>query len=180
MAEYFRIVSTLSPIVLTAQGRLLHLQRRYDDAIEWHRKALAISPNFVEAHFNLGMVYEQKSMFREAISQFSKVSRIAGTRACFWSAGLAHAYGLAGMNKRSRKILKQLLEVTSPLSPISPFDIAWVYLGLGEKDAALTWMDKAFAERCTPLVYQNIEPALDPLRPDPRFQNLLHRMKLCR
>lgn len=82
------------------------------------------------------------------------------------------------MNKRARNILKQLLEVTSPLSPTSPFDIAWVYLGLGEKDAAHTWMDKAFAERCTPLVNQNIEPALDPLRPGPQFQNLLHRMKL--
>ena len=57
------------------------------------------------------------------------------------------------MNRQARNILKQLLGVTSPLSPISPFDIAWVYLGLGEKDAALTWMDKAFAERCTPLVY---------------------------
>jgi len=173
-----RELDPLSPIVLTAQGRLLHFQRRYDDAIEWHRKALAISPNFVEAHFNLGMVYEQKSMFPEAISQFGKVRRIAGTRASFWSAGLGHAYGLAGMSKQARNILKQLLEVTSPLSPISPFDIAWVYLGLGEKDAALTWMDKAFAERCTPLVYQDIEPALDPLRSDPRFQNLLQRMKL--
>ena len=173
-----RELDPLSPIVLTAQGRLLHFQRRYDDAIEWHRKALAISPNFVEAHFNLGMVYEQKSMFPAAISQFGKVSRIAGTRASFWSAGLGHAYGLAGMSKQARNILKQLLEVTSPLSPISPFDIAWVYLGLGEKDAALTWMDTAFAERCTPLVYQDIEPALDPLRSDPRFQNLLQRMKL--
>ena len=173
-----RELDPLSPIVLTAQGRLLHFQRRYDDAIEWHRKALAISPNFVEAHFNLGMVYEQKSMFPEAISQFGKVSRIAGTRASFWSAGLGHAYGLAGMSKQARNILKQLLEVTSPLSPISPFDIAWVDLGLGEKDAALTWMDTAFAERCTPLVYQDIEPALDPLRSDPRFQNLLQRMKL--
>ena len=173
-----RELDPLSPIVLTAQGRLLHFQRRYDDAIEWHRKALAISPNFVEAHFNLGTVYEQKSMFPEAISQFGKVSRIAGTRASFWSAGLGHAYGLAGMSKQARNILKQLLEVTSPLSPISPFDIAWVYLGLGEKDAALTWMDTAFAERCTPLVYQDIEPVLDPLRSDPRFQNLLQRMKL--
>jgi tetratricopeptide (TPR) repeat protein len=172
-----RELDPLSPIVLTAQGRLFHFQRRYDDAIEWHRRALAINPNFVEAHFNLGMVFEQKLMFREAISQFSRVSRIAGTRASFWSAGLGHACGLAGMSKRARNILNQLLEATSPVNPISPFDIAWVYLGLGEKDAALTWMDKAFAERCAPLVYQNIEPALDPLRQDARFQNLLRRMR---
>src|SRR6266849_6574705 len=48
----------LSPIILTARGRLLHFQRKYDDAIEYHRKALAIDPSFVEAHFNLGMIYE--------------------------------------------------------------------------------------------------------------------------
>ena len=73
-------------------------------------------------------------------------------------------------------MLDRLLETTSPVSPTSPFDVAWVYLGLGEKDAALTWMAKAFDEHCSPLVYQNIEPALDPLRPDPRFQDLLHGM----
>jgi len=168
----------LSPIILTAQGRLFHFQRRYDNAIECHRKALAIGSNFIEAHFNLGMVYEQKLMFREAISQFSKVTRLCGPRASFWSAGLGHAYGLAGMHKRARNILNHLLETTSPVSATSPFDVAWVYLGLGEKDAALTWMDKAFAEHCSPLVYQDIEPALDPLRPDPRFENLLRRMGL--
>jgi len=168
----------LSPIVSTTQGRLLHFQRRYDDAIECHRKALAIDPNFVEAHFNLAMVYEQKRLFREAISQFRKVNRLAGARASFWSAGLGHAYGLAGMKRPARNILNKLLIATSPLGPVSPFDIAWVYLGLGEKDATLEWMDKAFAERCSPLVYQNIEPALDSLRPEPQFQNLLHRMRL--
>ena len=147
-----RELDPLSPIVLTAQGRLFHFQRRYGDAIEWHRRALAISPNFVEAHFNLGMVYEQKQMFREAISQFSKVARIAGAHASFWSAGLGHACGLAGMTKRARRILNELLKASSPVSTISPFDIAWVYLGVGDKGAALTWMNKALAERCAPLV----------------------------
>lgn len=173
-----RELDPLSPIVLTAQGRLLHFQRRYDDAIEWHRKALAINPNFVEARFNLGMVFEQKELFREAVSEFSKVSRLAGPRASFWSAGLGHAYALAGMNKRVGNILDQLLRVTSPVSPVSPYDVAWVYLGLGKTSDALTWMNKAFAERCSPLVYQNVEPALDPLRAEPRFQNLLHRLGL--
>ena len=168
----------LSPIIMTARGRLLHFQRRYDDAIEYHRKALAIDPSFVEAHFNLAMIYEQKSMFREAIAQFQKVIRIAGSPASFWSAGLGHAYGRAGKRQRALKILDQLRTLTSPSSSVSPFDVAWVYLGLSEKEAALTWMEKAFAERCGPLVYQNIEPALDSLRPDRRFQGLLRRMGL--
>jgi TolB-like protein/Flp pilus assembly protein TadD len=170
----------LSPIICTAHGRLLHFQRKYDSAIEHHRKALAIDPNFVEAHFNLGMIYEQKSMFPEAISQFRKVIRIAGGGASFWSAGLGHAYGMAGMKNQALKILNQLHKLTSPGSSVSPFDIAWVYLGLGQKDAALTWMERALAERCNPLVYQMIEPALDPLRSDPRFQALLRHIGLSR
>lgn len=140
----------LSPIVLTAQGRLLHFQRRYDDGIEWHRKALALDPNFVEAHFNLGMVYEQKLMFSEGISEFKKVNRLAGARASFWSAGLGHGCGLAGMSNRARKVLNLLLKGASPLSPVSPFDVAWVYLGLGEKDAALTWMDRPLLNVAVP------------------------------
>jgi DNA-binding winged helix-turn-helix (wHTH) protein len=172
----YRFIAPLE--LLTAQGRFRHFQRRYDDAIECHRRALAIDPNFVEAHFNLAMVYEQKLLFRDAISQFRKVNRLAGARASFWSAGLGHAYGLAGMKKPARNILNQLLIATSPVSQVSTFDIAWVYLGLGEKDATLAWMDKAFADRCSPLVYQNMEPALDPLRAEPQFRNLLHRMKL--
>jgi TolB-like protein/Flp pilus assembly protein TadD len=169
----------LSPIIATAKGRLLHFQRKYDEAIEHHRRALAIEPDFVEAHFNLGMLYEQKGLFREAIAEFSRVIRVGGS-APFWLAGLAHAYGLAGMKTRATKILTDLEIKASHQTDVSPFDIAWVYLGLGDPDAALSWMERALGERCGPLVYQNIEPALDPLRPYPRFKNMLRRIGLPR
>ncbi|MBV9074583.1 MAG: tetratricopeptide repeat protein, partial [Acidobacteria bacterium] len=121
----------LSPIVATAKGRLLHFQRRYDQAIEHHRKALAIDPGFVEAHFNLGMVYEQKEMFDEAISEFRKAMRISG-RAAFWWAGLGHAYALAGKTEAARRILKRLQGKAANTGEVSAFDLSWVYLGLGE------------------------------------------------
>jgi TolB-like protein/Tfp pilus assembly protein PilF len=167
----------LSPIIATAKGRLLHFQRKYDEAIEHHRRALAIDPNFVEAHFNLGLIYEQKLMFEEAISEFRKVVRISGG-ASFWSAALGHAYALGGRTNRAREIRSELQKLSSRPGGVSPFDMAWMCLGLGETDAAFEWMERAFQERCGPLVYQNIEPALDPLRPDPRFQDLLRRIGL--
>ena len=167
----------LSPIIATAKGRLFHFQQRYDEGIEQHRKALAMDPDFVEAHFNLGMIYEQKSLFKEAISEFSRVIRIAGD-APFWSAGLAHAYAVAGMKHKANKILRELQRKNSGRSQVSPFDIAWVFLGLGETDAALSWMETALEERCGPLVYQNIEPALRTLRSNPRFHDLLRRIGL--
>lgn len=172
-----RELDPLSPIIPTAKGRLLHFQRKYDEAIEHHRKALAIEPEFVEAHFNLGMIYEQKSMFREAITEFQKVIRIAG-RAPFWLAGLGHAYGIAGMKTKAREILRQLQSLRSKRNSVSSFDIAWVHVGLSEGDAALEWMEKAFEERCAPLVYQKIEPGLDFLRDDPHFQDLVRRIGL--
>ena len=172
-----RELDPLSPIIPTAKGRLLHFQRKYDEAIEHHRKALAIEPDFVEAHFNLGMIYEQKSMFAEAIAEFRRVIRIAG-RAPFWLAGLGHAYGVAGRKGKAREILRELQLLRSKRSSVSAFDVAWVKLGLNEIDATFEWMERALEERCSPLVYQKIEPALDILRPDPRFQDLLRRIGL--
>lgn len=172
-----RELDPLSPIIPTAKGRLLHFQRKYDEAIEHHRKALAIEPDFVEAHFNLGMIYEQKSMFAEAIAEFRRVIRIAG-RAPFWLAGLGHAYGVAGRKGKAREILRELQLLRSKRSSVSAFDVAWVKLGLNEIDATFEWMERALEERCSPLVYQNIEPGLDILRPDPRFQALLRRIGL--
>ena len=172
-----RELDPLSPIIPTAKGRLLHFQRKYDEAIEHHRQALAIEPDFVEAHFNLGMIYEQKSMFAEAIAEFRTVIRIAG-RAPFWLAGLGHAYGVGGRKAKGREILRELQLLRSKRNSVSAFDVAWVKLGLNEIDATFEWMERALEERCSPLVYQKIEPGLDILRPDPRFQDLLRRIGL--
>lgn len=176
--ERARNLDPLSPIILTATGRLLHFQQRYDEAIGLQRKALALEPSFVEAHFNLGLIFEQKSMLHEALSEFRKVIRIAGKHADYWLAALGHAYGLAGMTKEGRRILDDLQKLTAERNSVSPFDIAWVHLGLGNVDQALMWMEKACEERCGALVYQNVEPAFDLLREDGRFQGLLRRIGL--
>jgi len=167
----------LSPIIATAKGRLFHFQRKYDQAIEHHRKALAMDPNFVEARFNLGLVYEQKHMFGEAIAEFLQAIRISGGASLWWAA-LGHALALAGRKNQARRIRKELEESGTRLRNVSPFDLAWICLGLGDTDATFEWMERAFEERSSPLVYQNVEPALDRLRRDPRFQHLLNRLGL--
>ena len=178
--ERARVLDPLSPIVATAAGRILHFQRRYDEAIECHRRALAIDPDFIEAHFNLGMIYEQKAMFPQAILEFREVIRNADGDSAFWLAGLGHAYGIAGIEREAREILKSLLGPEARRSGVSPFDVGWVYLGLGDLENALRWMEEALKERCGALVYQNVEPALDPLRTNGRFLDLIERIGLLR
>jgi hypothetical protein len=116
-------------------------------------------------------------MFGEAISEFRRAIRISGGASLWWAA-LGHALALAGRKSQARRIRREIEELGRRQRDVSPFDLAWICLGLGDIDATFEWMERAFEERSSPLLYQNIEPALDPLRPDPRFQGLLNRIGL--
>ena len=95
----------------------------------------------------------------------------------FYVAALGHAYALAGDRRGAEKVLLTLSD-RAKKSYVSPFDLALIYTALGEKDKAFALLDKAVAERSTFLVYSKWEPRLDPLRSDPRFQDLLRRIGL--
>jgi hypothetical protein len=84
---------------------------------------------------------------------------------------------LAGKRSDAQGVLQTLL-ARAKQSYASPFDIALVYTALGDKDAAFAWLDKAMKDHSTWLVYSKWEPRLDPLRSDPRFQDLLRRIGL--
>ena len=90
-------------------------------------------------------------------------------------ADLAHAYAVSGRTAEARRILEQLIERSSR-TYISPFDIAIVYAGLDDHDQAFAWLDKAYDDRTRPMLGLRINPRLDPLRSDPRFPILVHRM----
>jgi len=92
-------------------------------------------------------------------------------------AALGHAYAVAGNRREAEKVL-QTLSNRARKSYVSPFDVALIYTALGEKDKAFALLDKAVAEHSTFLVYTKWEPRLDPLRSDPRFQDLLKRIGL--
>ena len=95
----------------------------------------------------------------------------------FFVAALGHAYAVAGNRREAEKIL-QTLSDRAKKSYVSSFDLALIYTALGEKDKAFALLDKAVAEHSTFLVYTKWEPRLDPLRSDPRFQDLLRRIGL--
>jgi len=153
----------------------------YDEAMELARKDIQANPKNAWAHVTLGMAYEQKVLIKEAIVEFQNA--VDNWKDNFLPlAGLGHAYGIAGKKKEAQKILEKLLEEKllekSKRIYVSAYDIAAVYIGLGEKNQAFAWLSKALEERSGFLVYIKCDRRFDGLRSDPRFQDLLRRMNL--
>jgi tetratricopeptide (TPR) repeat protein len=148
--------------------------RQYDRAIEQERKTLRMEPEFATSYWIMGMAYEQKGSLAEATAAYEHALKLRPGNPNYL-ASLARSQALAGKTSDARRVLDGMLK--SP-EPVSPFFIALVYTALGEKDAAFDWLNKAVTERSGSVRYLKIEPRLDPLRSDPRFDALLQRVGL--
>ncbi len=165
-------IDPLSLIINSSAGRIFYLARQYDQAMEQLRKTLDMDPNFARAHFFLGQVYQQKGMFEEDIAEFKKAHQLDVNQ--YILAGLGNAFAVSGRRGEAKKILDELRE-SSRQRYASPYGIAVVYAGLGEKDQAFAWLEKAYKDRDETLTGLKVDPKLDSLRSDPRFQHLLRR-----
>ncbi len=134
-------------------------------------------PDFSVAHWGLGPAYEQKGMQPDAIAELEKTDALAKHGSINTIASLGHAYGVAGQKSKAREIVTDL-ETRSKQEPVSSYQFALVFAGLGEKDRAFAALEKAFRERSTLLTYLKMDARFDSLRPDPRFASLLRRMGL--
>jgi TolB-like protein/DNA-binding winged helix-turn-helix (wHTH) protein/Tfp pilus assembly protein PilF len=166
----------LSLIVSADLGEELMVAHRYDQAIRQSRKTMTLDPFFAPAHFVLGEVFVQKKMNTEAIAELRKAIELSPGSTAF-EANLAYAYAVSGMRQEATRILNDLKNRAQNGFSNAP-EIALVYVGLDDKNEALDWLEKAYAERFSPWVL--MRPAFDPLLPDPRFQALLRRIGLRR
>ena len=166
----------LSPMISSTLGSRLYLARRYDQAIEQFRKTLDRDPDFVNAQVGLGKVFERKAMYSEAVAEMKKALSHSEKNTVIL-AGLAHAYAVTGNPAEATKILRRL-EKLSGHRYVSSYEIAVIYLGLGKKDQAFEWLEKAYDEHASPLIFLKVDPRLDSLRSDPKFLALLQRMRL--
>jgi TolB-like protein/DNA-binding winged helix-turn-helix (wHTH) protein/Tfp pilus assembly protein PilF len=165
----------LSKIIITDWGVTLCLERRYPEAYQVLSKVIEMDSGFSEARQFRGFTLLERGKFDQAIAEYEMAKQIDDTP--FRQGWLAYAYGVAGRRAQATSILQALL-VRSRTAYVPPWSIALAYLGLGEKDHFFAWMEKSFQEHSADLVAVKVASMYDPVRDDPRFKNLVSRIKL--
>ncbi|HZS05511.1 MAG TPA: BTAD domain-containing putative transcriptional regulator [Blastocatellia bacterium] len=169
----------LDPVSLPINADLaefLLYARQYDRAIEQCRKTLELDPNFIPAHLNPGLACQQKGMFEEAVSELKQTVTLSKGNA-YLVAQLGNTYAAAGRLKEARAILADL-EKRAPRKYLSPYYEALIHAQLGERDRAFVLLEKARRERVFSALFLDVDPRLDGLRSDPRYTELLRRIRL--
>ncbi len=169
----------LSLVINRDCGWVTYWARRYDEAIRHYFRTFELEPHFYIAHYFLGEVYEQKGDREKAIAEFHQTRTHPEWTTRVWTM-LAHAraYALTGEREKAEEKIDELRSLSKE-HYVSPYLIGAIYSQLRDKDQAFDWLKKALEERDPYLVHLNIEPALDPLRSDPRFVDLLTRIGLA-
>lgn len=175
-AQHAQQLDPVSPTVNTAVGRVLYWDRDYDRAIDRFREVLTLEPQFSNAHTRLGVAYLAKGDLGDAVREFETARKLTDTDE-YLDGLLGYAEGRSGKTVEARKVLEDLIR-KSHTQYVPAFCIALVYIGLGDHDRALDWLEKAYEDRSTYMVYAKTDALLDPIRSDRRFVDLIENMGL--
>jgi TolB-like protein/Tfp pilus assembly protein PilF len=170
-----RDLDPLSVPINAFVGLIYMKARKSREAVEAARKGVDLDPNNPFAHWILARALDAQNELSESVAESEKAARLSGGGQAS-TAQLGCAYARIGDTAKAHKIIDQLAEL-SRTKYVSPYDIAIIYTGLGEKDLALEWLEKAYEERAVRLL-ELPDPAFDTLRSDPRFQDLVKRIGL--
>jgi tetratricopeptide (TPR) repeat protein len=167
-----------SLVMNTFMGATLYYAGRYDEAIDQCRRTIEMDPNFAVAHWHLGLAYEQKQVFDGAIEEFQTAIALSGGSPLM-RAALGHAYAMSHQTYETQKVLDELHEL-SKQQYVSPYEVAAIYVAIGDNEQAFQLLEKACAERSFHLVNLNVSPQFRSVRSDPRFQDLVRRIGVPR
>src|SRR5262249_964603 len=169
-------IDPLDVITNSQAAQTFCLARQYDQAIKQAQVVIEMKPRFADAHQALGSAYLLEGMYYRAIAEFQEAERLAelqkGATGPAASSLLGYAYAKAGKMAEARKILRELKRITEKRY-VSPYFFAVLLTGLGDKDQAFEWLQKACDERSNQIIRAKVDPMLDSLRTDPRFPKLL-------
>src|SRR5580698_7283330 len=166
----------LSLIINVAIGWGYYHARQYDQAIEQLLRTVELDPNYPMTYWLLGLLYRKTARYDSAIRAGEKGVQLSGGSPLM-RAALAQSYAEAGGVKDAQQILDDLTKLAQH-KYVAPQFFAGIHIGLGENDRALEYLEKACAEHCHWLIYLHIDPGMDSLRGNPRFQELLRRVGL--
>ena len=168
----------LSMINHTSVGDAYYYAREFEKSVVYYRKAVELDPRFDGAHTDLARSLEALGRFDEAREQYEEGRRLGGTVAGP-SFGLAHLAASRGDEKEARRILAELTAARGK-RVVSAWGIAAMHASLGDVEDAFRWLETAFEEKATGLVFLRVHPRLDSIRHDPRHAEMVHRMGLDR
>jgi DNA-binding winged helix-turn-helix (wHTH) protein/TolB-like protein/Tfp pilus assembly protein PilF len=166
----------LSLAINTDIGFHHYYNRRYEPAVKQLTAVLEMRSEFPPAHLWLGRTYQELKLYAEALEQYRRVSDRLGD----WPVAVAargYVNGISGRTAEAREDLANLGK-QAQFRFVTAYGVALIHAGLGETELAFAWLEKAFAERSHWLVWLRLDPRWDPIRADPRFEELLRRVGL--
>ena len=166
----------LSLIINVAVGWALYFARRYDEAIEQLRRTVDLDPNYPVTYWILGLLLRKTGCYELAITEGEKGVKLSGGSPLM-RAALAHTLGTAGRTKEALEMLDDLTKLAKQ-KYVAPYFFAGIYIGLGENDRAIEYLEKCYEEHSHWLIYLHIDPSMDVLRDNQGFQGLLRRVGL--
>ena len=165
----------LSFVASSHLGWIYYLSGRNDEAIQQCRKILELDPSSFPARRYLGLAYEAKGMHAEAIAEFQTGVKLSGSPLML--ALLGHAYAVAGKKAEAQQVLNDLQQLQEQRY-VSPYTVAAIYAGLGDREQAFKWLDKAVETRDIWLMNMKVDPVFAKLRNERRFTDILARIRL--
>jgi TolB-like protein/DNA-binding winged helix-turn-helix (wHTH) protein/Flp pilus assembly protein TadD len=166
----------LSLIIASDHGVIFYYSRQYDRAIEQFRAVLEMDPGFSRAGM-MTQAYVEKGLLKDALAFEESRRRMADDGPWTW-ATLAYVYGRSGQPVQARRALMKLQELNRH-QQVDPAPFVSACIAIGDKDQAFAWLEKAYSQHSYALITLKVEPSYDPLRSDPRFQDLMRRVGLA-
>jgi tetratricopeptide (TPR) repeat protein len=149
--------------------------RKYEKAIEHLQETLKLDPEFYPPNLMLGIAYGEKNEFSQAIAYLQKARQLENIPLVLSFFG--YIYAVSRQRNKALMLLNELSELSKRVY-VAPYDIALIHAGLGDKERAFEYLERAYQDRNEPMCWLNVNPGLDSLRSDPRFSDLVRRIGL--